>query len=210
MLRNQMPRKLLIKTDLYPYHIVTRSRNRDWYDLPMSLVWRIYCESFKHSLFKHPARIHAFVLMNNHYHLLISTLGENINKFMFEFNRMVSLKMRVESKRINQIFGGRYNWSLITEQKYLYNVYRYIYRNPIKANMGSKCEHYLYSTLNPTACYPFKLDNIIDVESKEFMVWINKVLEEDEEKIIQCGLKKTYFKPLIDSKTRNPFELEQF
>ena len=30
-----MARKLLIRTDQFPYHVTTRSRNKDWYDLPM-------------------------------------------------------------------------------------------------------------------------------------------------------------------------------
>ena len=77
-----MGRRNLIRTNLFPYHIVSRVRNKDWYDLPIHRVWKIYMDSFKDSIQRHPVNILAFVLMNNHFHLLIQTPDSNINQFM--------------------------------------------------------------------------------------------------------------------------------
>jgi putative transposase len=37
-----MPRKKLIYTDQFPYHVTARSNNKEWFYLPISEVWNIF------------------------------------------------------------------------------------------------------------------------------------------------------------------------
>ena len=68
-----MPRKKLIRTDLYPYHVYGRANNKEIFYIPLCDVWRLSCELFDKVTKDYGAQVHAFVLMPNHYHLLMST-----------------------------------------------------------------------------------------------------------------------------------------
>lgn len=176
-----MPRKNLIRTNQFPYHITMRSNNKEWFDLPMHQVWQIATKSIDHANRKHPAKIQAFVLMNNHYHLLIWTPNSDIDKFMYEFNKELSLRLRIRLKRINRIFGGRYKWSLVKYKFYYNAVLKYIYQNPLKKNLIQNCEDYPFSSLYyfvRNRELPFPLWNPIpeSFESNQlkYLKWINE------------------------------------
>ena len=186
-----MGRKLLIRTNKYPYHITTRSRNRDWYNISTNDIWKIYLEALAHANKKYFVILHAFVLMNNHYHIILSTPNSNIDRFMFELNRIVSLKIRSTSKRTNQIFGGRYKWSLICDTKYLHNVCKYVYQNPLKVNLVKCCEDYRFSSLNRDGMKDLsfiKLNPLIDIYDPNIINWLNKQINRTEDSSIKLGL----------------------
>ena len=199
-----MPRKLLIRTADFPYHIVCRSRNRDWYDLPMKTMWKIALNSFAFAMEKYPVEINAFVLMSNHYHLLVTTPDANIDKFMFEFNRKFSELVRQNSGRINQIFGGRYEWSLVKDHYYLSTVYRYIYRNPVDAGIVAKVEDFPYSSLNR---FPFKLHDLLDYEREEQLKFFNEKKGENERGLIRKGMRRKFFDAPVNRVTREKEKL---
>ncbi len=202
-----MARKLLIRTDQFPYHVTTRSRNKDWYDLPMNDVWEIYMKAFEKALSKHPVKIHAFVLMSNHYHLLLTTIGQNIDQFMREFNQSVSLSIRLKTKRINQIFGSRYRWSIVQNENYLNNIYRYIFRNPVEAGICRNCEDYRYSSISS---FPWPLTELVEINTQEFKNWINSISDENEYFYIKKGLQKKIFSPPKNPSTKKKIQLPSF
>ena len=142
-----MPRKPLIRVDNRPYHVTIRSNNKEWFDLPMKLVWKICIDALRQASFKYPVKIDSFVLMSNHYHLLLYTPNADIDKFMSVLNSTISREIRSYTGRINRIFGDRYRWKLINCDQYYQNVIRYVFQNPIKAKITKRCEDYLYSTL---------------------------------------------------------------
>ena len=142
-----MPRKNLIRTDQFPYHVTIRSNNKEWFDLEMNEVWKIFLYSIKIALVKVPVKIESFVLMNNHYHILLYTPNSDLDKFMNILNSSISREFRLKTKRINRIFGDRYKWKLINNENYYKTVIRYIFQNPVKANLVSRCEEYKFSSL---------------------------------------------------------------
>ena len=127
-----MTRARLIKTAQFPYHIVNRANNQEWFQLPLAQVWDLTLECLSAAHEKHPFTLHALVLMTNHYHLLVSTPDENIDKIMFEFNRRFSEGLRRATNRINRMFGSRYKWSLLKDNAYYLNVLKYTYQNPFQ------------------------------------------------------------------------------
>ena len=165
----------------------------------MKEIWQISIEAFREALEKHPCVIHAFVLMSNHYHLLISTPEANIDQFMFEFNRNFSLLVREKTLRVNQIFGGRYKWSLVDKSSYLANVIRYIYRNPVDAGICNRVEEYSFSTLQR---FPFPVVDLLENDDKEKIRFFNEVPESKEREYMRRGLRKKSFTPPINRKTR--------
>ena len=143
-----MPRKNLIRTNQYPYHVTIRTNNKDWFDLPMEDVWSICKDQITKAKTNFPVDIQAFVLMNNHYHLMLWTPNSNLDKFMYKFNLGISKNIREKTGRINRIFGDRYHWCLIKNQTYYKSVLKYIYQNPRRAGLTNKCEDYPFSTLH--------------------------------------------------------------
>jgi putative transposase len=143
-----MPRKQLIRSHILPYHVTSRSNNKKWFSLPLEQVWKICTDSLKEAHEKHNVEIISFVLMSNHYHMIVRTPEGNLDLFMYEFNKRVAQKLKVSSENINHILGGRYKWCLIQSQKYLGNCYRYVYQNPRRALITDRCENYPYSTLH--------------------------------------------------------------
>lgn len=126
---------------------------------------------------------------------------------MFEFNRTFSGLVRERTGRINQIFGGRYKWSLVKDDRYLSTVYRYIYRNPCDAGLVSKAEDYRYSTLYPTAVFPFDLVNLIEATQEEQIRFFNEDPRENERINISKGMRKKYFSAPVERSSRKQYQL---
>src|SRR5690606_29535334 len=120
-----MPRKKLIRTSEFPYHITSRSNNRDWFSIPLADIWSFCIELLNQGQIDFKIKVEAFVLMSNHYHLCIYTPEANIDQFMRFFNQNLGRKIAKQSGRINRIFGSPYKWTVITNQAYFNNVIRY-------------------------------------------------------------------------------------
>lgn len=191
-----MPRTKLIRSSYHPYHVTIRSNNREWFDVPMPMVWSFCKEALKHAYMNYPVKLQAFVLMSNHYHLLIWTPDANLDKFMYKFNYRLSYLLRQETARINRIFGDRYKWSIIQDEKYYQVVLKYIYQNPLAINLVRRCEDYKFSTLyylkNKKAfSTPIYCDD--DDVDKYFFDWINEKEGEVENYKIMKAISRPRF-----------------
>lgn len=200
-----MPRKQLLRTDKHPYHITIRTNNREWFDLPLSDVWEICISALKYAQHRQPVKIQAFVLMSNHYHLMLWTPNSDLDRFMFFLNMQISKGIREKTGRINRVFGDRYKWSVIKDRNYYYIVLRYIYQNPLRANIITKCEDYKFSTLY----YHYrKLNFDINLfepthgDEKNFMKWINNPSANNTNLQTAKALSRPVFKIPVASSSR--------
>ena len=202
-----MPRKKTIYSDKYPYHVTTRSNHKTWFQVDLKYVWKIALESLEIAHKKHFVSIHAFVLMNNHYHLVLSTPDANIDKFMYEFNKNFSLKLRIKTKRVNRMFGGRYKWSLIKDIQHYYHVMKYVYLNPNKANIVQDATKYPFSTLyiqKHERFFPTPLCPYMNTLSPDFLDWIHEKHTEEQNVCITKGLQRTRFRFSGTRESRHP------
>jgi REP element-mobilizing transposase RayT len=142
-----MPRKKYFPTDQFPYHVTARSHNQEWFDLPMIEVWDIFSRYLYFITLAYGVRIHSFVLMNNHFHLLVSTPNANLSEAMNYLLREASKAINRETGNINQVFGGPYHWTLIKNRLHYQHAYKYVYRNPVEARICRRVEKYPYSSL---------------------------------------------------------------
>lgn len=156
----RMARQPLFRTNEFPYHVVARSNNQDWFQLEMSECWEIFVEEINSTMKSYEFETHAFLLMNNHYHWLLSTPKENLDEGMRYFGTQTSRKIARASGRINKIFGARYKPTLILEESHYENAFRYLHLNPIKAGICSSPNEYQWSTLHDK--------RIIITDHKEF------------------------------------------
>ena len=142
-----MPRKRLIRTSQRPYHIVNQCDNREAFPGSLDLNWSI----FSHRLFEaqliYGFKVHAFVLMPNHFHLMASFPDQPIDEVMRWISLSITKDINLALNRCGHLFRGKYKWSLINDQCYLENVLRYIYQNPVRSNIVSHAQNYRFSSL---------------------------------------------------------------
>lgn len=189
-----MPRRPTLRQALHPYHITTRSNDKEWFELPLYEVWNICLKAMEEASKRYPVEVISFVLMNNHYHLLLKTPNSDIDQFMREFNKRISLSFKQENENKNHVFGTRYKWCLISSTQYFANCYRYIYQNPLRANIVSKAEDYPYSTLNYLVSgekFPVPLFDQYGFKDEFGLSWLNQSIDNVSE--IKKGLRKSEF-----------------
>jgi REP element-mobilizing transposase RayT len=143
-----MSRTPAITQSIFPYHVGGRCINRDWFAIPMPTVWEVFSHQlyFIHHAFE--VRILSFVLMSNHFHLIIRTPNSNLSEAMRWLMGETSRMLTRAGNRINQTFGGRYFRCLLSKNQHFLNTYKYVYANPLVAKMCLRAEDYPYSTLN--------------------------------------------------------------
>jgi len=144
--------------------------------------------------------------MNNHYHLMVRTPNRDLDHFMYEFNKHISLKLRLKTKRENKMFGGRYKWCLIQSNRYFANCYRYVYQNPLRANIVTRCQDYPYSSLyykSKGMPFPVPLYDKLGFIDDFKLLWINETIDDPEVQAIKNGLYRSVLTSLKNPETRH-------
>ena len=77
-------------------------------------------------------KIYSYVLMSNHFHLLIETPFGNLGEFMRHFNITYTRNYNVRHKRAGNLYQGRYKSILVDKESYMSMLSRYIHLNPVK------------------------------------------------------------------------------
>jgi REP element-mobilizing transposase RayT len=90
--------------------------------------------------------LHGYVLMTNHYHLIIETPEKNLSKIMHYVNSSYTTYTNVKRKRNGHLFQGRFKAIVVDRDSYLLELSRYLHLNPVRANMAEKPEDYPYSS----------------------------------------------------------------
>ncbi|MBW6463700.1 MAG: transposase [Bacillota bacterium] len=84
----------------------------------------------------------GYVLMDNHYHLLIQVNKFPLSKVMQRQNSIYSRYYNRTQERSGHLFGLRYKASLVLDDSYLFAVLRYIHWNPIRAGLSKNVFDY--------------------------------------------------------------------
>lgn len=117
----------------HPQHVIVRGNNR----MPIFCAvedYRFYLDKLKQACDKHNCDIHAYVLMTNHAHLLITPQTEHgIGKVMQMLGRYYVQYFNHTYQRTGTLWEGRYKATLIDTERYLLTCYRYIELNPVRA-----------------------------------------------------------------------------
>ncbi|MFH1777795.1 MAG: transposase [Candidatus Omnitrophota bacterium] len=82
--------------------------------------------------------LYAYVLMTNHYHLLIETTQANISRIMQYLNTSYTTYYNVKKKKSGHLFQGRYKSILVEKDNYFLELSRYIHLNPVRAKLVPK------------------------------------------------------------------------
>lgn len=127
------------------YHITSRGNQR-------AQIF-IYKEDFSvffhnlHSVFeKLPFEIVSYCVMNNHFHLLLSSNETHISKIMASINKKYADYFNKRYDLCGHVFEKRFFAEPIIGRKSLLEVSRYIHLNPVEAGVVSEAENYQWSS----------------------------------------------------------------
>ena len=116
-------------------HVIQRGNNRQA-TFYAEDDYRFYLDCLLEAAKNYDCAIHAYVLMTNHVHLLVTpSLPEGISRMMQSVSRRYVQYINYSYKRSGTLWGGRYKASLIQSEAYLLTCSRYIELNSIRANM---------------------------------------------------------------------------
>ncbi|HEV7487418.1 MAG TPA: transposase [Thermoanaerobaculia bacterium] len=95
--------------------------------------------------------ITAWVLMTNHFHLVIQTPEPNLSRGMHWLNGSYAGWFNHAHKRWGHLFGGRFKAFLVEKEAYFTEVLRYVVLNPVRAGLATSPETYRWSSYRATA-----------------------------------------------------------
>lgn len=94
--------------------------------------------------------LHAWCLMDNHYHLLAETPAANLGRGMRQLNGMYTQRFNQRHDRSGRVFRGRYKPVLAEKDRYLLELARHIVLNPVRAGLVDDPGQWLWSSYRPT------------------------------------------------------------
>jgi REP element-mobilizing transposase RayT len=142
-----MARQLRIEFEGAFYHVTSRGNLRD----------KIYFQDRDREKFleilertreRYSYLLHAYALMDNHYHLLIETPMANISQIMQNINTSHTVYINRKYHRSGHLFQGRFKGIIVDKEEYLVTLSRYIHLNPVRAKRVQRPEEYRWSSYN--------------------------------------------------------------
>ena len=146
-----MPRRARLALPEVPVHIIQRGNNRQacFYqdrDRQRYLEW--LCEYANAT----SCAIHAYVLMTNHVHLLLTPASsDSASKLMKALGQRYVQYINRTYERSGSLWEGRFRSCLIQDARYLLTCHRYIELNPVRAKMAEHPAAYRWSSYRGNA-----------------------------------------------------------
>lgn len=141
-----MPRRPRINLAGYPQHVVQRGHSREACFFAEE-DYRFYLYWLKKGAEKYRCDIHAYVLMTNHVHLLITPQHpDGVSRLMQSLGRRYAQYVNRIYRRSGSVWEGRFKASLIQAEDYLLTCFRYIELNPVRAGMVRDPSEYPWSS----------------------------------------------------------------
>jgi putative transposase len=141
-----MPRLPRYAAPGQPQHVIQRGNNKV----------AVFCDSLDQGVFtrhlyeamhEHRCRIHAYVFMTNHVHLLVTpAASDGISRMMQTVGRRYVRYFNTRHRRTGTLWEGRYRATLIDSDRYLLTCYRYIEENPVRARIVADPVEYRWSS----------------------------------------------------------------
>jgi REP element-mobilizing transposase RayT len=130
--------------DIY-YHVLSRG-NEQRPIFKSDNDYEMFLELLEKTGKKFHLEIHAYVLMKNHYHLLVRTTQGNLSRAIQWLGVTYAGWFNRKYKRSGHLFQGRYKSFLIEDDKYFTAMCYYIHGNPVRAGIAKTAEQYRWSS----------------------------------------------------------------
>jgi len=140
-----MSRPLRVESPNTFYHVLSRGNERR----PVFWADRDYMR-FLEVLGDFSARfaveVWSYVLMPNHYHVLLRTRRANLSQAMHWLGVAYVAWFNAKHRRAGHLFQGRFKSFIVEEEGYLQRLILYMHRNPLRAGMAHRLANYRWSS----------------------------------------------------------------
>src|SRR6056297_327607 len=175
-----MARKPRIHFEGALYHVIVRGNKREI--IFKEDKWKLeYLETIKRYKSKYKFKLYAYVMMDNHAHLLIEVNHVPLSKVMQCIQQVFTQTYNRKASRTGHVFGQRYKAILCDKDQYLLMLIRYIHQNPTRAGIvnglnynWSSYNEYLDKTKNnlcdvefPLGLFKNRLDIFVEFMNEE-------------------------------------------
>jgi putative transposase len=141
-----MPRPPRHSVTELPLHIVQRGndRRRCFFE---DADFRFYLRALGEAAARHRVLVHAYALMTNHVHLLLTPLvAGGVSRVMQSLGSRYVRRVNARSGRLGTLWESRYRACLVLQDTYVLAVCRYIDLNPVRAGIVARPEDYEWSS----------------------------------------------------------------
>lgn len=130
----------------YPHHVIQRGNNRQViFDSPQD--YQLFLDLLYDYARKFDVAVHAYVLMTNHFHLLVTPqTDDGLPQMMQAVGRRYVRHFNDSHQRSGTLWEGRYKSTLIQTDRYLLTCMAYIDLNPVRAGMVASPRDYPWSS----------------------------------------------------------------
>ena len=129
-----------------PLHIIQRGNNKQATFFSAE-DYHKYLEALKEASEKYECLVHAYVLMTNHIHLLVTPMTKSsVSLMMQAIGRKYVRYVNGTYQRSGTLWEGRYRSALVESEQYLLTCSRYIELNPVRAGMVKAPGQYKWSS----------------------------------------------------------------
>lgn len=133
------------------FHVIQRGNNH----APIFAAdadYHFYLRCLQEAAETHSLTVHAYVLMTNHVHLLVTPESElSLSKTLQSIGRRYVQYFNFTYQRTGTLWEGRYKSTLIDSEQYLLTCMRYIELNPVRADMVAHPSDYPWSSYRANA-----------------------------------------------------------
>ncbi|WJG08680.1 transposase [Aliiglaciecola sp. LCG003] len=212
-----MPRQPRLNLVDVPQHVVQRGNNRQacFYS---EQDYSVYLDKLYLYAKKYSVAVHAFVLMTNHVHLLLTpSTPKAVSKLMQGIGRFYVRYINKTYQRTGTLWEGRFKSTLIDSEQYFLLVSRYIEMNPVRARMVDHPASYPWSSFHSNGldkdiklltqhpCYLALGQNQLERKKAYRALFLNHIAESNVDAIRNATNKG---KVLGDSQFKRKVELE--
>lgn len=127
------------------YHILSRGNQRQDIFLNDS-DHHLFLDTLGQMASRYDIDIYAYVLMGNHYHLLLKTHNANLSKAMQWFGTTYTRRFNIGHNCSGHLFQGRFKSFIVQNDAYLTQLSCYIHRNPLRAGIVQRLADYRWSS----------------------------------------------------------------
>ena len=140
-----MARPLRIEYEGAYYHVLSRGNKQQ----PIFLAdydRQTFLKTIARMSERFDVTIIAYVLMDNHYHLLIRTNRPNLSKSMQWLGTTYTTIFNLSNSQSGHLFQGRFKSIIVENEAYLLQLSYYIHRNPLRAGIVHRLIDYPWSS----------------------------------------------------------------
>lgn len=130
----------------YPHHVIQRGNNRQAI-FSSAADYQTLLDLIEENTKKFGVALHAYVLMSNHFHLLVTPeSADSLPRMMQAVGRRYVRHFNDRQGRTGTLWEGRYRSTLIQTESYLLACMAYIDLNPVRAALVAQARDYPWSS----------------------------------------------------------------